>query len=177
MSSAELSVFAGAVSVPSPRDQSVPRQLHRIQEVRCQQGMSLRSAARQLKSDVRSVRAQEQPTCDLRLSDLYRWQNALEVPVEDLLIESGASLSRPVAERARLVRIMKTAMSLREAAKAPAVQRMAENLVEQLVELMPELEEVSPWHSVGIRRSLDEPSRIVEQSIDDLGLFGGSLSE
>ena len=32
---------------------------------------------------------------------------------------------------------------------------MAENLVEQLLDLMPELKEGSPWHSVGQRRSLD----------------------
>ena len=44
---------------------------------------------------------------------------------------------------------------------------MAENLVEQLLELMPELKEVSPWHSVGQRRSLDEMGRIAEMQIGD----------
>ena len=44
---------------------------------------------------------------------------------------------------------------------------MAENLVAQLLEIMPELKEVSPWHSVGQRRSLDEMGRIAEQPIGD----------
>ena len=177
MSTAELSVYCDAPLVPLPAGQQAPQQLHRIQEVRCRQGMSLRSAARQLGSDVRSVRAQEQPSCDLRLSDLHRWQSVLEVPIEELLAETTAPLSRPVAERAKLVRIMKSALTLKEGATSPSQRRMAENLIEQLVELMPELKEVSAWHSVGVRRSLDDVGRIGQQTIDDNSLFGGSYSE
>jgi transcriptional regulator with XRE-family HTH domain len=177
MATAELSVFCDAHAVPLPAGEQVPAQLHRIQEVRCRQGMSLRSAARQLGTDVRSVRAQEQPGSDLRLSDLYRWHAILDVPIDELLSELAVPLSRPVAERAKLVRIMKTAQTLRDGAKTPAQRRMADNLVEQLVDLMPELAEVSPWHSVGVRRSLDDLGRIAEQTIDDNSLFGGTLSE
>ena len=50
-------------------------------------------------------------------------------------------------------------------------RRMAENLVEQLLELMPELKEVSPWHSVGQRRSLDEMGRIAENQIGDPRMY------
>ena len=177
MSTAELSVFAGAPHVPLRGGQSAPQQLHRIQEVRCRQGMSLRSAARQLKSDVRSVRAQEQPSCDLRLSDLHRWQQVLEVPIEELLVDAEPPLSRQIGERAKLVRIMKSALTLQESATSPSQKRMAENLVAQLVELMPELKEVSAWHSVGVRRSLEDMGRIAQQPIDDNSLFGGSYSE
>ena len=60
MASAELSV------VYSDDDQDHPTRsvghgqaLHRIQEVRRLQGMSLRTAARQLGTDIRSIRAQE----------------------------------------------------------------------------------------------------------------------
>ena len=177
MSIAELSVFSDAPLVPIPGSAPAPQQLHRIQEVRCRQGMSLRSAARQLGSDVRSVRAQEQPTCDLRLSDLHRWQAVLEVPIEELLIDSTAPLSRGVAERAKLVRIMKSALTIQESAASASQKRMAENLVEQLVDLMPELKEVSAWHSVGVRRSLEDVGRIAQQPIDDNSLFGGSYTE
>lgn len=177
MSLAELSVYSDAVTVPLPAGKQAPQQLHRIQEVRCRQGMSLRSAARQLGSDVRSIRAQEQPTCDLRLSDLHRWQAVLDVPIEELLVDTTAPLSRGVAERAKLVRIMKSALTIQESATSPALRRMADNLVEQLVDLMPELKEVSAWHSVGIRRSLDDLGRIAQQPIDDNSLFGGSYSE
>ena len=173
MATAELSIFSGAVKVPIPADQGAAQPRHRIQEVRCQQGMSLRSAARQLGTDVRSVRAQEQPSCDLRLSDLYRWQSVLDVPIEELLVESSTPLSRPVAERAKMVRIMKTALSIQESATTAPQKRMADNLVEQLLELMPELKEIGPWHTVGVRRSLDDLGRIAEQPIDHDGLFGG----
>ena len=134
--------------------------------------MSLRTAARQLGIDVRSIRAQEQASSDLRLSDLYRWQQALEVPVGELLVEDDEPLSRPIRERAQLVKIMKTARSLAETVSHPSAQRMAENLIEQLQELMPELAEVSPWHSVGQRRSLDEMGRIAEQPISDDMIYG-----
>ena len=49
---------------------------------------------------------------------------------------------------------------------------LAENLIDQLQELMPELKEVSPWHSVGQRRGLDEVGRIAEQPISDEMLYG-----
>jgi transcriptional regulator with XRE-family HTH domain len=145
--------------------------LHRIQEVRRLQGMSLRTAARQLGTDIRSIRAQEQSTTDLRLSDLYNWQRALDVPVAELLVDTDEPLSRPVRERGAMLKIMKTARSIVESAPPGATRRMAENLVEQLLELMPELKEVSPWHSVGQRRSLDEMGRIAENPIGDPRVF------
>jgi len=40
-------------------------------------------------------------------------------------------------------------------------------LAEQLIEVMPELRGVGPWHSVGQRRSLDEWGRIAEQTLPD----------
>src|SRR6186997_2931230 len=79
---------------------SVGGALHRIQEVRHLQGMSLRTAARQLRTDIRTIRAQEQATADLKLSDLLKWQRALDVPVSELIEESDEPLSRPVRERA-----------------------------------------------------------------------------
>lgn len=145
--------------------------LHRIQEVRRLQGMSLRTAARQLGTDIRSIRAQEQATTDLRLSDLYNWQRALDVPVSELLVDSDEPLSRPVRERGAMLKIMKTARSLLDAAPPGPARRMAENLVEQLLELMPELKEVSPWHSVGQRRSLEEMGRIAENPLGDPRMF------
>ncbi len=174
MATAELSVVhLDAATVPArERNHEPGRPLHRIQDVRRLQGMSLRTAARQLGIDVRSIRAQEQASSDLRLSDLYRWQRALDVPVGELLVEDDDPLSRPIRERAQLVKIMKTARSLAETISHPSAQRMAENLIEQLQELMPELAEVSPWHSVGQRRSLDEMGRIAEQPISDEMLYG-----
>lgn len=152
----------------------VGQPLHRIQEVRQEQGVSLRTAARRIGTDMRSVRAQEQSTSDLRLSQLYQWQDVLEVPIADLLDEPGLPLSKPVMERARLVRLMKTVMSIQQKADSPAIERLAQVLIDQLVEVMPELAEVSAWHNVGQRRSLDEYGRVAEHPIPESYLGGVS---
>lgn len=165
--------MAGTNSVPAPvitksNDTTpAPNALHRIRTVRLQQGVSLRSAARQMGSDIRSLRLQEQESTDLRLSDLHKWQKALDVPLTDLVEESDEPLSRPVLERARLIRLMKTAKAIEERSPTASVSRMAETLVSQLLEIMPELEDVSPWHQFGQRRSLDELGRVADRCISD----------
>ena len=88
--------------------------VHRVAEVRRQQGVSLRTVARHLKKDLATIRNQEKETTDLRLTELSEWQRVLDVPLVDLLVDSGSPLSRPVMERARLVRVMKTAASIAE---------------------------------------------------------------
>ena len=155
---------AGRVSLNCHRQGA---RLHRLAEVRQQQGLSLRSVARQLSSDVRAVRTQEEPESDLTVSELYRWQRALGVPVSELLVDPEAPLSQPIMRRAQLVRIMKTAKALEEKATTPGVQRLVAMLMEQLIEIMPELKDVGPWHSVGQRRSLDEYGRAAERLISE----------
>jgi transcriptional regulator with XRE-family HTH domain len=148
---------------------------HRVASVREQQGLSLRSAARQMGVEIREVRRQEQETTDLNLSELYRWQQILGVPIGELLDDNGSPLSRPVMERAHLVRIMKTAKTLKEKAETDdevdpasiAIARLAETLINQLVEIMPELAEVTPWHAVGQRRSLLEYGKAAERMISE----------
>ncbi len=159
-------------SATADRRHGAHRALHRIREVRLQQGLTLRTAARHMGVSVRQLRVEEEATTDLRLSDIHRWQQALGVPTEDLLCEPEGSLSRPVMERARLVRVMKTAASILENASTPRLERLAQTLVEQLVEIMPELEEINPWHAVGQRRSLDELGRTAERPLSDQ-LFHG----
>ena len=143
------------------------RRLHRIRTVRRQQGISLRTAARHLGSNIREIRSQENESNDLRLSDLYRWQEALDVPLEELLVESERPLSRPVLERAKLVRVMKTAAAILELVPSTQVARLATRLVDQLVELMPELKGVAPWHSVGQRRGSDEFGQVAQRRIPE----------
>jgi hypothetical protein len=125
--------------------------------------------------EVREVRRQEQETTDLNLSELYRWQQILGVPIGELLDDNGSPLSRPVMERAHLVRIMKTAKTLKEKAETDdevdpasiAIARLAETLINQLVEIMPELADVTPWHAVGQRRSLLELGKAAERMISE----------
>jgi transcriptional regulator with XRE-family HTH domain len=141
--------------------------MHRVRTVRIQQGVSLRTVSRHTGRDVRSLRVQEDETADLRLSDLYEWQRVLDVPVSELLVESEAPLSRPVMERAQLIRLMKTAAAMLEHAPNTAMRCMAETLVAQLTEIMPELKEVSAWHTYGQRRSLNEYGRVVDRRLAD----------
>lgn len=156
-------VFDGGTS--AGRD-SRPR-YHRVRMVRNQQGVSLRSVARQTGKDIRTLRQEEEESSDLTISDLQQWQRALGVPIAELLEEADGCLSRPVLERARLVRLMKTAAAILEQSKESGIQRMAEMLVQQLIEVMPELEHISAWHQYGQRRGLDEFGRVVERSISD----------
>jgi transcriptional regulator with XRE-family HTH domain len=136
-----------------------PAPLHRISEVRQRQGVTLRNVARRLGLSLPVVRRQEQPDCDLRLSDLQRWQEVLEVPVAELLVEGEGQLSGPVLERSRMVKLMKTAAAIRERTDGEPVGRMVGMLIEQILEIMPELADVTPWHTVGQRRTLDDVGR------------------
>jgi transcriptional regulator with XRE-family HTH domain len=146
---------------------SEQRPLHRIAEVRREQGVSLRSAARRMGTSMEQVRRQENATCDMTLSELYHWQQILQVPVVDLLVEIDSPLSEPVLTRARLLRVMKTARAIKESADDVSITRLGQMLEEQLIELMPELKEVTAWHTVGQRRSPNELGRIAERPLPD----------
>jgi len=102
------------------------------------------------------VKWQEQPTSDILLSRLYAWQQVLDVPVAELLVDTDDPLSPPVMKRAQMVRIMKTAVAILERSHQVGIRRMAQMLVEQLIEIMPELASVTPWHAVGKRRTQDD---------------------
>ncbi len=154
-------------SDPEANGSSSPPKMHRIRTVRRLQNVSLRTAARRLGTTIRHVRIQENESSDLKLSELYQWQALLDVPIDELLVESALPLSRPVTQRAQLVRVMKTATAILEAASNPQVICLAERLVDQLVELMPELRDVGPWHAIGRRRAADELGRIAEQCYSD----------
>jgi transcriptional regulator with XRE-family HTH domain len=161
--------WEAVASLPATREVAtgaVPRRrLHRIAEVRRQQGMSMRTAARHMSEEVRVLKQQEDESTDLRLSELYRWQDVLGVPVADLLVESQEPLSAPVLLRARMIKVMKTVAALQETADSGPVRRLAQTLHDQLVEIMPELEGVSPWPSVGQRRSLEDVGRAAEHRL------------
>ena len=73
-----------------------------------------------------------------------------------------------------MLKIMKTARSIVDTAHDSPTRRMAENLVEQLLELMPELKDVAAWHSIGQRRSPNELGRTAERVLPD-SFFHDSL--
>ena len=121
--------------------------------------------ARRLGIDVRTYKQLECPTSDLSLSQLHQIQNALEVPLTDLLVERD-SLSSPVEDRAKLVKSMKTAVAIREAKGNPRIRRLAEMLCNQLVDIMPELRDVSGWPQFGARRGKSALGKALSQPID-----------
>ena len=146
--------------------------LHRIATVRKRQGMSLRSMARRLGIKVRQVLDEEDETADLPLSSLYAWSQALEVPLTELLVEEDSELSTPVSQRARMIRVMKTVAAIRQESDLNAIQRLVERLYTDLIDIMPELKDVSPWPAVGSRRPVGDCGRIIERKIADDFLFG-----
>ncbi|MEE9602531.1 MAG: hypothetical protein V3V75_04445, partial [Thermoguttaceae bacterium] len=109
---------------------------------------------------VEQARIQEDESYDLSLEELYKWQRALEVPVANLLVDLDGPLSEPVLKRARMLKLMKTAASILQNPGSQPVKRLAHMMCDQLVEIMPELEDVSPWHTVGETRTLDDLGRV-----------------
>lgn len=174
MSTIEYNYESNGFNVPIPRNtkqasstpQPTPR-YHRIQEVCNQQGATVRSLTRKMDISANEIREQGNPQSDLRISELLKWQKVLEVPLADLLVDNEGPLSEPVSRRAGMLRVMKTAKAILESAHDRSVKRLASMLVSQLVDIMPELAEVSAWHTVGQRRTQNELGRIVDRTIPD----------
>lgn len=142
-----------------------PIRKHRVAEVREQQGVSQRTLARRLGIELKALQYMERPESNLSLCQLRALQAALDVPLIDLL-EDSCELSRPIAERAKMVKVMKTAVALREAKSNPRVERLVTMLCEQLIDVMPELAEVSGWPQFGSRRGTSALGKALAQPID-----------
>jgi hypothetical protein len=52
----------------------------------------------------------------------------------------------PVLHRAQMLRLMKTAVTLSDKSSNPEIRLLVNRLMGQLVEIMPELKNVGPWH-------------------------------
>ena len=169
MSIAQRNPASSGALLNAPHEPPSNRQRpwHRLATVRRQQEVTQVNIARRLNLHIAVVRQQEEETTDLPLSVLYEWQEVLEVPIAELLIDSNAPLSSPVMERARLVKVMKTVAAIVEKANTPSLKRLVQMLRSQLLEIMPELTDVAPWHSVGERRTLEEYGRAAERQMPD----------
>ena len=152
-----------AVGLPAdPQRQTAP--LHRLREVRRSEGITQRAMARRLNLSPDEVAEQENENTDLPLSLLYQWQAVLDVPVAELLVEpDNCSLSQPILGRARLVRLMRTVVSIYRQTRQKCIRGMAQRLFDQVVEIMPELREAQSWPSKGKIRRRDELGVAVER--------------
>ncbi len=142
------------------------KQLHRLQEIRNQQDISIRSLSRRMNVTASEVRMQEEPDFDLRLSTLYRWQQALGVPAAELLVEADDGLSAPIQLRARLLRMMKTIATILDQPQTDRTINLIANLKSDILEVMPEVENVDRWHGSSSDRSGDIAAAVLRQ-IDD----------
>ena len=166
-----MSVVDSCLEINEPGELGLPERgqpLHRLGIVRRLQAISRRTVARELNIRVSEVRRQEAETSDLRLSQLYQWQQSLGVPLTELLIESGDELALSRARRnAQLVRIMKTVLALSERNAEEHVGLMVQSLFDELIEIMPELRDVIAWHTVGTRRASCELGSAAERMLSD----------
>ena len=143
-----------AIGPPVPADPAHSK-MHCIRSIRLEKGVSLQSVASRTGEDAASLERQEQELTDLKLSDLHKWREALDVPLSELIVDLDAPVQRPAMERTRIVQLFQTAETIYARSPSLALKRMAHTLVEQLVEIMPELASISPWHRDGSRQ-LDE---------------------
>jgi transcriptional regulator with XRE-family HTH domain len=133
--------------------------LHRLRTARLQEGLSRRTAARKLGFSESEVKHQECETTDLPLSILHRWAKLLKVPVFELVREPDESLALPLLRRASMVRLMKTAAAILERAGDKRMRRLSQQMIDQLIEIMPELRDVTAWPEVGRSRGVREYGR------------------
>ena len=139
----------------SQNDQSLnegQRAFHRVSQVREREGVSLQSISRRWNMEISRLRELEDESTDLTLSQLYRWQQVLEVPVSELLVDLDQPLSAPVLRRAQMIRLMKTAATISLKTRSSTITQLAKMLMDQLIGMMPELERIGPWQ--------DEPDEI-----------------
>ncbi len=141
--------------------------LHRLSEARRQEHISRYNVARHLGITIEDVRRQECTSTDVPLSVLHKWAKVLGLPVAELIEEPNHSLSTPLFKRARLVRVMKTAMALLERPGNPQTKRLTQTMVDQLIAIMPELRGIGALPAVGKRRSLDELGVAAERCLSD----------
>ena len=133
----------------------------------------MRTAAKRLDVSLGEARAQEEPTTDMPLSLVYKWQQALDVPVSELLVDANLDLSPAVNQRARMVKVMKTAATIQELTAESGTRRLIGMLIGQLSEIMPELENIGPWQASGSQRGLDDLGRVADGRISMEALAAG----
>jgi len=151
----------------NPPSFETPAALHRLAEVMEQEGVKPRTLANRIGTTEATVIKKSAPDYDMRLSELYQWQEALNVPVVELLVEAETTLSTPIELRTRLLKLMRSVRSIQEHSRNESVQTLAMQLSEQLMQMMPELKEVSAWPSVGQQRKLNELGAVAQNVVPE----------
>lgn len=123
---------------------SRPAPLHRIDRACLRRGISAEAAAGWLNLEPSEVQEQLDQQSDMKLSQLYEWQELLGAPLTELLVDPDDVLADPVQAQAELGKIMEAAISIKKGSRQASTRRLAIMLIEQLIELAPKLESVRP---------------------------------
>lgn len=146
------------------------RPLHLIASTLRKQNATLAGCARRLGLSLSEAAAQARPDADLSLSQLYAWRAVLDVPTSELLPLDDL-VPDPVRNRALLLRTMKTARQLQDLSRGTRLEPAVASLIDQLIELMPELAEVPAWPTVGQSRAPREPGAATRRVDADFSRF------
>ena len=137
---------------------------HRLKQVRHAAGMSLRTVSRRTGVSMRKLKQQEDSN-DLSLADLVLWKEALGVPFMELFRDSPDRTEAITRMRAGLIQLMRSAKSLKRDAQTDRQSVLAENMIRDLIGLMPELHDIGSWPQNMHRRRSDEPARVESQVV------------
>ena len=141
------------------------RRWHRLRTVREREGISLKTVSRRSHVGVPQLRQEEDETRDLTLSQLYVWQRALRVPISELMVDAEDSLDEKIRLRCAMLRLTRTAKTILRESRTATVRNLAQTMLNQIYEVMPEAAAMGPWNEVGQRRSPQDVPRIVEQTV------------
>ena len=98
------------------------KRYHRVATVRKLEGMSAARAATRLGVPTSHIERLEDEHLDLPISLLYAWHRALEVPMSELMVDTGDSTPNAIWDRAKLLKAMKTVASIREVTDDPEIE-------------------------------------------------------
>ena len=115
------------------------QKFHRLADARKQQGVTLKNIARRMGISMEEATRQENTGGDLKLSELHAWRSVLDLPVSELLFEVQSELSPPLFERARMLRLTKTVLELRNKNRDTRLEYMLQMLLEQILEILPDM--------------------------------------
>jgi transcriptional regulator with XRE-family HTH domain len=147
--------------------------LHRLEAARLEQHVTRRSLARRMGVTVAVVKEEERADADVAVSTLRRWEQALQVPMVELLDNPLDTLAPDVAARARLVRALGLAKALAVRSTGRTREAAAE-IVEHLSQLVPEAGQVRALLSGNGRQPI-RYGRAAERPVSS-SLFGGGCS-
>ena len=142
--------------------------LHCLRDARCRKKISKETVASHLGIDVALVELLENESTDIPLSLLHEWKKLLDVPFGELLIDEEGLMYDTRYIQDQLDSMLKTALKIAQQSKHGPVKHMVNNLIDQLLQIMPEL------HEVLLQNNSKKPS-LLEEYLNEFKL--GSFEE